>query len=374
MYEKHQIFARLDSLLQPKTPIALATVVATSGSTYRKPGARLLVTKSEKFGAVSAGCLEDEVISTAKRVIASGKSNLLHFDTREEMDIIAGTGLGCRGTIEVFIEPVVQKKSETHLYSSLLGLLQNEVSCTLAVAIESQSTDLSTGKHWLFIPEKLVGMTSDPSKWDEAIFAELEKFPEKTRTFTKSLSLGKEKIRIYAERIEPSERLVIFGAGFDAQPLAQMALQLGFQVTVVDHRAEYLRRERFPDIEKLIYAHPTEFPDKVSLDSRMFVVIMTHNYLYDLEILKNVIKSDVQYIGQIGPRSRTEELLAEIEKEIGKPSKKTLARLHAPIGLDLGAETPEEIALSILSEILAYQNGRLGGFLRERNSPIHDER
>jgi xanthine/CO dehydrogenase XdhC/CoxF family maturation factor len=373
MHEKHQILARLDSLLQSKTPTALATVVATSGSTYRKPGARLLVTKSEKFGAVSAGCLEDEVISTAKSVIRSGRPQLLRFDTREEMDIIAGTGLGCRGTIEVFIEPVMPKRSEPHLYSTLFELLQNEVSCTLAVAIESESSDLPVGKHWLFIPEKLVGMTSTPSQWDKAIFAELEKFPKKTSAFTKSRSLGKEKIRIYAERIESSEKLIIFGAGFDAQPLATMALQLGFQVTVVDHRADYLRSERFPGVEKLIHAHPKEFSDKISLDSGMFAVIMTHNYLYDLAILRNVIKSDAEYIGQIGPRSRTEELLAEIEKESGKLSKVALSRLHAPTGLDLGAETPEEIALSILSEILAYQNGRRGGFLRERNSPIHEE-
>lgn len=361
MRELLEILDRIVKLRETGQPAALATVIATSGSTYRRPGARLLITESEAVGAVSAGCLEDAVIAVARRVLKTGQPQLMRFDTTEEMDKVAGTGLGCRGTIEVFIEPLQADESGARVYRQLRQALLQERLCQLAI-------DLKTARHALSVDEKLCLDELEDPQLLEAILRTSGSMPMQRRH---AILQPRPDRALYLERIDPPVRLVIFGAGYDAIPLVQLAEQLGFRVTVVDHRPAYLTRERFANADQLLLAHPAELSQKIHFQPGSFVVIMTHNYLHDLEILKFALQSESPYIGQMGPRERTQELLAEIEQEIGPLSMERLARVHAPIGLDLGAETPEEIALSILSEILAVKNARSAGFLKERRAPIH---
>jgi len=360
MKELGQILQRIEGLATQGKPAALCTVVSTSGSTYRRPGARLLITQSESVGAVSAGCLEDEVIALARRVMQSGQPQLTRFDTTEEMDAIVGTGLGCRGMIEVLLEPLALASPGMKIYRRLHQALFNDQTCILAL-------ELTSAKHVLYVGQELCVDEMKNPKLLDAIHVVLRSQSGK-RTAILEFDRG---TKIYLERVEPPMKLVIFGAGYDALPLVRFATELGLRVTVVDHRPTYVTRERFPMADQLVLAQPQELSGKVPLDERTYIVIMTHSYLHDREILAFALKSDAPYIGQIGPRERTQELLTEIEKEMGSLSAERLARLHAPIGLDLGAETPEEIALSILSEILAIQNERAAGFLKERRSSIH---
>ncbi len=359
MRELLGILNRIVKLSAEGQAAALATVIATSGSTYRRPGARLLVMESQSIGAVSAGCLEDEIISVAQRVLKTDQPQRIHFDTAEEMDPIVGTGLGCRGTIEVFIESLQADEGGARVYRELRQALMQDRVCHLAI-------EPKTARHMLIVEGELcLDELEDPQ-----LLAAVRRASGSMRGRHEILQPQPDRA-IYLERIDPPMRLVIFGAGYDAIPLVQLAKELGLRVTVVDHRPAYLTRERFANADQLLLAHPSELSQKIQLQPGSFVVIMTHNYLHDLEILKFTLGSEASYIGQMGPRERTQELLAEIEKGIGPLSAERLARVHAPIGLDLGAEAPEEIALSILSEILAVKNVRSAGFLKGRQAPIH---
>lgn len=375
MRELLEILDRIVRLSEEGKSAALATVVATSGSTYRRPGARLLVTESKIVGAVSAGCLEDEVIAIARKVWKTKRPQLLRFDTTEEMDAIAGTGLGCRGTIEVFVEPLTPENFGIYYYQLLLAALMQDSPCILAVVVESNIPEIPLGGYFA-VAEETVHQQEGMEDWlskelREKMGQVLGKLSPRVPTALKTYALQNGSARIYLERVAPPAKLVIFGAGYDALPLAHFANELGFRVTVVDHRRAYLTKERFPMADQLVLAHPRELNEKIHLDDQTFIVIMTHNYLHDFEIMKLALKSEAPYIGQMGPRDRTQELLAKIAKDLGPLPTEKLARLHAPIGLDLGAETPEEIALSILSEILAVKNARGAGFLKERKTPIH---
>jgi xanthine/CO dehydrogenase XdhC/CoxF family maturation factor len=360
MRELWEILAHITEITEEGRKAALATVIATSGSTYRRPGARMLITPEEAVGAVSAGCLEDEIRAVGLRVIRTGNPERLRFDTTEEMDKIAGTGLGCRGTIDVFVEPLSPERA--HPYLALCKALEEDRVCTLGIEIPAG--------------RRILLLNSEPA------FDELRDPPlrERIASVREQLSprrptalLPLEDREIYVERIEPPLKLIVFGAGYDAQPLVRLAKELGFRVTVMDPRPQYLTEERFPEADRLVLAHPSEAPTRVPVDERTFLVILTHNYLYDLELLKWALRTEAPYVGQIGPRARTEELLADIERERGLLLEEARGKLYGPVGLDVGAESPEEIALSILSEILAVRSGRAGGFLRERQGPIHTD-
>ena len=360
MRELWEILARIEALRKRGDPAALATVIATSGSTYRRPGARMLITPEEAVGAVSAGCLEEEVRGVGRRVIRTGKPERLRFDTTEEMDKIAGTGLGCRGTIDVFIEPLDLERS--NVYLSLHQLLREDRSCTLVI-------ETKTGRH------ALLTQGQGKPQIDELSNPELLKSVQQA---AKSLSARRPTAllrhgghEVYVERLEPPPKLLVCGAGYDAQPLVRFAKELGFRVTVVDPRPAYLTQERFPSADQLVLAHPREVAEKIHVDERTFIVILTHNYLHDLELLKWALWTKAPYVGQIGPHARTQELLTDVERERGPLPPDAREKLYAPVGLDLGAETPEEIALSILSEILAVRSGRAGKPLKERKGAIH---
>ena len=374
MRELLEILGRIVKLAKAGHPAALATVVSTSGSTYRRPGARLLITESDAVGAVSAGCLEDEVIALAQRVVESGQPQLIRFDTTEEMDAIAGTGLGCRGTIEVFIESLAPEHSGAFFYRTLQKALRQDRSPILTLMVESNTPQVPIGTHFVFIDDESYDVFEEDIGepfMSEQIGQDLHLVSSWKPTVTKWYELQSGSVRVYWERMEPPSKLLLFGAGYDAQPLVKLANELGFRVTVVDHRPTYLTRKRFPKANQLVQAHPRELHSKIHMDHCTFVVIMSHNYLHDLEILKFALQSEAPYIGQMGPLNRTQELLAEIGKGLGPLLAEKLARLHAPVGLNLGAESPEEIALSIMSEILAVKNAREAGFLKERKTPIH---
>ena len=366
MRELLDVLERIRSLHADGREAALATVIATSGSTYRRPGARMLIAGDDVIGAISAGCLEDEIIARAHDVIAHGRPTLIGFDTREEMDKVAGTGLGCRGTIEVFIEPLIPDGAGLSVYDRLRRALTDERSCQLGLVAASDVPNLPAGHSILRVDGSPVEGELFGAGWEANLNSLLADGP----TATGTLELADGTVRVYAESIEPSARLVVFGAGFDAVPLAQLADQMGFRVTVVDPRENYLTPERFPGAERL-NRHPQDRLDDLALKESTCAVVMTHNYFHDLEILKRVLPSGVGYVGQMGPRDRTEELLSDLEESIGPISEEMLGKLHGPIGLDVGAETPEEIALSIVSELLAVRRDREAGFLRERHAPIH---
>jgi xanthine dehydrogenase accessory factor len=314
-------------------PAALATLVSVRGSSYRRPGARtLLVPHGAKVGSISGGCLEEDVALRLQSVLESGMPQLVTYDTTDENDLVWGVGLGCQGVVQILIERI--PAARPGWIAALASNLR-----------EGRGTELA------------VEFAGSP-----------------TETWGTSLAEGPwpgEPERIFRQRIEPPPRLIIFGAGADAMPLSQMAQQVGWRVTVADSRAAGAVRARFPGAETVLVAPAGSIDEHVELDGGCFVVLMSHRYYEDLSVLRVLLGRPLAYLGILGPRKRTERLLAQLEGEGAAIEPDTLRKLCAPVGLDLGATTPETIALSILAEMQSHLTGRIPIPLRERNAAIH---
>lgn len=323
--------------------LALATVVGVEGSSYRREGAKLLVDDNGALcGLISGGCLEDEVVRTARQVIRDGEAVLRRFDTGD--DGPWGLGLGCGGSVEVLVEPL----KDTPMWRAW----GERVGSSPLVRTLGLSPDVGLGTHAVITPTETFGALHCPPAYiDDALT---------TRTTRRHYPW-------LCDVTSSATRLTIFGAGPDAIPLATMAHTLGFAVRVVDPRAAYLTETAFPTAERHVvqpstYAELGWTPDDC-------VVIMHHHFERDLMALRTVFAADVRYVGQLGPASRRERLLARLSAEGEVPSESMLSRLYAPVGLNLAADGPAEIALSILSEILAVTRTASATSLREDSIP-----
>ena len=305
-------------------PAALATLVKVEGSSYRRPGARLLLLPDGAHtGSISGGCLEEDLMIRARRVLATGRPELVVYDTTAENDLVWGVGLGCQGVVRIFIEPI--------------PVLRPDWVATLFTNFDERRNTVLTVDYTGPAPHgtRLAGATSSGDG-------------------------------VFHENIPAPPALIICGAGDDAQPLALLAKEIGWHVTVADTRAAYANDVRFPQIDQIITAPVAEIVAGLHFDDRTFAVVMTHRYVDDREFLRALLPLEFPYLGQLGPRSRTDRLLAELS-----PAPAQLAKLHAPVGLDLGGSTPETVALAILAELQARLAGRTPGFLRDRAGPIH---
>lgn len=299
MHELDRIRLALVDAAERGEGAVLATVVGVDGSTYRGAGARMVVrADGSTVGAVSGGCLEADVVARAADVLAAGRPELAHYDTRELDDAVLGLGMGCQGVIDVQLEPLAGE--------------------TLQDAIR-QLADL---------------------------------------------------------RARSAVRLLVCGAGTDAIPVVRLATAVGWLVTVVDHRPSFATPERFPEAERVIGLDASQMEralaSAVRLEEFAAAVVMAHAAAHDRARLHELLGvPSLRYLGVLGPRRRTLELLegSSAAEKVDVPP-----NVYAPVGLDLGAETPEEIALSIVSEIAAVLAGRAGGSLRERGGPIHVDR
>ena len=182
-----------------------------------------------------------------------------------------------------------------------------------------------------------------------------------------------EGVSVFFDLIQPPKAIVVIGAEQDSLPLVQLAKHLGWHVTVVDTRCRAASSGRFAAADEIVLCRPENLTDRILPASETSLVVMTHNYLADVELLKKLLPAPVEYLGILGPRARTESLLAKLHDEGVHPTAAQLSRLHAPVGIDIGAETPEEVALAIVAEIRAVDAGRRGCFLCDRSAPIHDD-
>jgi xanthine dehydrogenase accessory factor len=369
MSEIADVLAAIESLSARGERMALATIVAVRGSTYRRPGARLLVPEEgAPVGNISGGCLEGDVADMARIVMEEGRARLAGWDLTADNDAVWGLGLGCNGAIEVFIEPADRAAEVAH---ALRSALDEERPICLVTVLESDiPRRVPAGARLVVRPDGDV----DGSLGDAAIDAEA------TRAATELLDAERSEIRTFrhgvrsfVEVLEPPLRLVICGAGHDAIPMAGAASVVGWNVTVVDDRPGFLNHDRFPEAHAFVHVEdPSDVAKAAAIDARSFVVVMTHNFLRDKEYLRSLLTTDAAYIAMLGPAARTERLLMELTDEGVPITDRTRKHLHGPAGLDLGAEGPEEIAQAIVAEIIAVKRGRLGGFLKERPTPIHD--
>ena len=348
---------------------ALATIVSVVGSSYRRPGARMLITESgETTGVLSAGCFERDVCERAAKVMTTCEPVLVKYDTTTDDDIVWGLGLGCNGVVHVLIEPATNGR--------VAGLMQLLAECAESDSSGAITTvfhvagdaDATIGTTALLYPDGTIdGEFSIPSMFDDLI--------EAVTTTTSSIKRYETQdgyVDVFLEVVQPRPRLVIFGAGFDVAPVVGLANNLGWHTTVVDTRARVLSSERFQEADVVLLSRPEDVLTQVMLSERTMVLLMTHNYLHDLELLRQLLPLSLRYLGCLGPKRRTERLLLELFDDDRRRAAAELRRLHAPTGLDIGAETPEEIAVSIISEIKAVLSERSGAQLRGREGSIHE--
>ncbi|MEZ4697764.1 MAG: XdhC family protein [Rhodothermales bacterium] len=352
-------------------PFAVATVVRIGGSTYRRPGARMLIDASgQHWGTISGGCLEGEIAERAIDVIANGKAVLEPFNLADD-DIVLGFGTGCDGIVHVLIEPA-GFEDDIDVLQAIDECIRERRSGVLATVLGGIGP--SAGSHyfiddtgdWQFwwepddawVTEAIVEAGPPSAEWDARI-------PWTSR----QLETDSGPLELLLEQIRPPVRLTIYGDGHDVRAMVAAGSAMGWMVDVVGGKPAAELASRFPDASAHHFLmHPESARDILEPDERTAIVLMTHNFIRDRELLNALSGSDAGYIGLLGPAERAGRMISEIGSLEDDP------RIFAPVGLDIGTETPEEIALATVAEIQSVMSGRSAGSLRDRNAPIHGER
>lgn len=372
MKEIRNIIAAGEKALLEGKQVALATVVHVEGSSYRRPGARMLITEEGTLtGAISGGCLEGDALRKALLVMAQQKPMLVTYDTMDDDDAKFGVGLGCNGIIQVLLEPIqpLQQNNPLQLLQQLASERANAVLVTV-FSLENKK-DPQQGTCLLVKEQNMVGEITSELSLKNALLADATLALEsRTSAFKNYTSTGKA-VTAFLEMVPPAVSLVIIGAGNDVIPLVEMADIIGWETTVVDGRPSYAKQERFTSACQVLVSKPEQVLSQVSIDEKTIFLLMTHNYNYDLAMLKELVKSDLVYIGILGPTKKLQRMLDELAEQGSPLDPRQLAMIHSPMGLDIGAETPEEIALSILAEVKAVIAGRQGNSLKGQPSTIH---
>lgn len=346
----------------------LASVVHTEGSTYRRPGARALILPADEgaevVGLVSGGCLESDLIAQARAVRDTGEAARVHYDSRSDDDLVFGLGLGCRGVVDVLLEPVGGDQSGPLPF--LENCFHNRGAGILATVTRSQDRDRPLATFWAFDARGALAAGSD----DNPPSVVLESLP-RVSTNARTRRVDWDGVEVSFSEVARRTRLLVVGAGPDAPPLLDLAHAQGWEVVVVDPRRAYASAERLPRADRIFVDEPGPQVE-IELDADTVAVVMSHNYARDREALRWLLPSPVRYLGLLGPAARAAELLEELRDGGVAVEPDDLARLHAPAGLDTGGEGPHAIAVSIAAEIESVRSGHRGGHLRDRKAPIHE--
>lgn len=331
--ETRQVLDRLAEWQAAGLPCALATVIRVNGSAYRHEGAKMVVAADGRHeGNVSGGCLEADVREVALRVIRTGVAETREYCGSADEIQAWDLGVGCEGVVELYVEPVRDARDAER------AMLAEERAHVV-------TTQLDTGARECRPMDEL-------SVLDLAPPDDLRSTPRAER---------------FVELLLPPPRLLVISAGDDAVHLARLAASVGFRVVVADRRPGLLTRERFPAPIRLVETDATRLGETVVLDNDAFAVVMTHHFADDTDYLRALLRSTARYIGVLGPRQRTDRILGILRREGAVDE----SRIFGPVGLDIGTDGAEQVALSVVAELLAVRSGRRPQSLRERGSPIH---
>lgn len=334
----------------------LATIVHVKGSAYRRPGARMLLRRDGvRIGSISGGCLEGEIARKAWWLTEAGGPVVRVYDTSSGEEAVWEFGLGCNGVVEVMLE-----RTESPATRDLLAFLDvhraSRTPAAVATVVRGSAAPVG-GRLWTDA-SKILGGSLMGGVLEAPLLAQLCAAMDEERSRFVHIA-GAE---VFVEFFGPALEVVIFGAGHDAIPLTEIAHRFGWRVTVADGRPAYATADRFREADLVVVLRAGELLSNLAIGSRTAVVMMTHNYPMDERLLPHILAAGPWYIGILGPRSRTESLFQ---------GGHIPANVHAPVGLDLGGETPVSVAVSIASEIQAALHDRGGGMLRERQGSIH---
>ncbi len=343
----------------------LLTLADVVGSSCRRPGARMLADEEGWIaGHIGGGCLEGDLIEHARAALQSGEPRTVIYDLSESGELAWGLGIGCPGTIEVFIEPF-----DEALVLRFEAIANLKAPVALVTVFQTgDDAPCARGDRWVIRSDGSV----DRSLPDGSSAAEINNAAQQVLAARKSsvreFGTDLESFKVLVEFLAPPLKLVVFGSGQDTTALLVLAADLGWEATVVDPGAIVEARRRVPDTVTVITAEPDTVVDDLGIDDRTAVVMLSHQFQRDRALLEYLSGSQAPYVGLIGAFARRDALLSALSPEHLSDLE---GRLHAPVGLDIGGERPEEIALSIAAEILAVFNARGGGFLRDGKGSIH---
>jgi xanthine/CO dehydrogenase XdhC/CoxF family maturation factor len=354
--ELGQILERVHTLARAGQPAALATVTRIRGSAYRRPGARLLIAPDGSvLGGVSGGCLEEDVRQVGLQVLRGEVSRLLHYETGGDDNRVWGLGLGCDGAVDVAVQPLTPAAA-LGTWARVRERLEGDAPFALSSVLADGAPPA-----WVVTGEsgRLAGGLDDP-----AVAAEVQGAATAALRTRRSAVHAAGPLSVFTEVLVPPPTLLVCGAGDDARPLAAGADTLGLRVVVADHREAYLTPARFPQARRLLLVRSGDDAASVPSDARTFAVVMTHSLERDTDWVRRLAPTDVPYVGVLGPRARTDRIVSGL-------GLRDRERVFGPVGLDLGAEGPEQVALSVLAEVLAVVSGREPRHLRGRAVAVH---
>jgi len=370
MKEIRDIIKAFDEAQKIGKQTALATVVHVEGSSYRRPGARMLIEDDGQLtGAISGGCLEGDALRKALLVMAEKRSRLVTYDTMDDDDAKFGVGLGCNGIIQVLIEPidVSDPNNPIQYLRTVNEKRQKAVLITLFSLQDKKDPQYGTR---LLLKEDGNILDHSPVLKDVLLADAKEALINQNSSFKNYIS-DKQNLTAFIEVIKPPVSVIIIGAGNDVMPVVDMADILGWETTVIDGRANYAKKERFVSACQVLVLKPEQVLEQIAIDEHTVFLLMTHNYNYDMAMLRQLLQKNISYIGMLGPKKKRERMLDELKGEGLIFTQQQLSVLHSPVGLDIGAETSEEIALSILAEIKALFAGKDVQSLRTLKEVIH---
>ena len=372
MKERKEIVKAYDEAVQSGKNVALASLVHLEGSSYRRPGARMLVNdEGELTGAISGGCLEGDALRKAMYALSQQRSMLVTYDTSDEDDMTIGIQLGCAGVIQVLFEPIDPTKQDNpiQLIRKALAIRQEAVMVTL-FNLSNKHAD-QPGTCLLMESNGTISGAIPIQGMEKIVMEDVQLVMRNKKSLFREYQADGISMTAFIEFLQPSISLVVVGAGNDAVPMMQIADTLGWDVRIVDGRNTHARPERFVAACQVLVSKPEALLDQLHIDSSTVFVMMTHNYNYDISILKALLPTQTPYIGMLGPQKKLDRMLDESRQEGIQLDEAMLSKVYGPTGLEIGAETPEEIALSIIAEIQAVMEGKQGGMLKHKPDVIH---
>lgn len=353
-----------------KNKAALATVIHVEGSSYRRPGARMLVLDNGRWiGGISGGCLEGDALLKAKNAMIQNKPRIVTYDTREEDAHQIGIGLGCNGLLDVLISPLMPDDERNPL--EILKNCTEDRTSNLLLTVTGVKGDFEknmlVGDMFRFENKAQFSEEFQNLEGSDLILESVKTVIENKKSAFKKFEFSDSKsLSLFIEYLPPSTHVILYGSNYDIYPFVRIVKEIGWKVSVVANPKK-LDKSVFTTADAVISNKKGE----AKTDENTAVILMAHDYKTDFTNLKKSLRSKAHYIGVLGPKKRFEKMLKQMKEEGFEAAKSRFSKVHAPVGLDIGATTPEEIAVSVIAEVRAFFAKREGGFLHLRDKPIH---
>ena len=335
-----------DEWRKQQQELVLASVFETAGSTYSKTGARMLIPSNGDFqGMLSGGCLEGDLAERAREVLTSGTAQMVTYDLGLNNEELWGLGIGCDGLMKIFLQPLLAEKNYAP-FVAIARAYEGDHPEVAATVLASDRDGVEPGATLVTVDDnvELFGLSDDAAK---DLLGEAKAALADNISSTRKIQIGDANATVLFALIKPRPRLLVLGAGLDAEPVTRLAAELGWRITVIDHRPAYIEKGSFGDADEVICCPADELADVVDLAKFNTTIVMSHHLASDRSYLGQLSRSDIPYIGLLGPKDRRRRLLEDLGADAGDLE----GRLHGPAGLDIAAVGPAAIALSILAEM-----------------------